>query len=75
MTTLGRVADWMTREPLAVTEETSLSRVMRLMRAEGIRHVLVMQGDRLAGIFSTRDVQRLLPSVAPCRRRSRSERS
>lgn len=60
MTTLGRVADWMTREPLAVTEETSLSRVMRLMRAEGIRHVLVMQGDRLAGIFSTRDVQRLL---------------
>lgn len=59
MTALGTVADWMTREPVAVPEEMPLSRVLGLMRAEEIRHVLVMQGERLAGIFSTRDTRRL----------------
>lgn len=60
MTTLGTVADWMTHEPVAVSEETPLSQVMGLMQALQIRHVLVMQGDRLSGIFSSRDTRRLL---------------
>jgi CBS domain-containing protein len=59
-TTLGTVADWMTHEPVTVPEEAPLSRVLRLMRDQEIRHVLVMQGERLAGIFSSRDVRRLL---------------
>ena len=60
MTALGTVADWMTREPVTVPEETPVDEVLRLMRAREIRHVLVMQGDRLAGIFSNRDVRRIL---------------
>jgi CBS domain-containing protein len=60
MTMLGTVGDWMTHPPIAVSEETPLSQVMRLMRAQEIRHVLVMQGERLAGIFSSRDARRLL---------------
>jgi CBS domain-containing protein len=59
-TMLGTVADWMTHEPVTVPEEAPLSRVLRLMRDREIRHVLVMQGERLAGIFSSRDVRRLL---------------
>ena len=62
---LGTVADWMTREPVAVSEEMPLAQVLALMRAREIRHVLVMQGDRLAGIFSTRDVRRLLDVTGP----------
>ena len=49
MTGLGTVADWMTHEPVAVAEETPVSRVLQLMGAQQIRHVLVMQGERLAG--------------------------
>ena len=64
MTGLGTVADWMTHEPVAVAEETPVSRVLQLMGAQQIRHVLVMQGERLAGIFSSRDVRRLFAGAA-----------
>lgn len=60
---LGTVADWMTRGPVAVSEDTPLDRVLGLMSSREIRHVLVMQGERLAGIFSNRDVRRMLDSV------------
>ncbi len=60
MNGLGTVGDWMTREPVSVPEETPLSQILRLMRAGEIRHVLVMQGDRLSGIFSSRDVHRVV---------------
>lgn len=62
---LGTVAEWMTREPVTVPEEMPLDQVLRLMRAREIRHVLVMQGDRLTGIFSNRDVRRMLGAGAP----------
>ena len=57
---LGTVADWMSRKPVAVPSETSVGEVLSLMRAREIRHVLVMQAGRLAGIFSNRDVRRVL---------------
>ncbi len=57
---LGRVRDWMSRNPVTVSSERSVEQVIRLMRARGIRHVLVMDGERLAGIVSNRDVLRLL---------------
>lgn len=60
MIALGTVADWMTHEPVAVSEETPLSQVMGLMQALQIRHVLIMQAERLSGIFSSRDTRRLL---------------
>ncbi len=62
---LGTVAEWMTREPVTVPEEMPLDQVLRLMRAREIRHVLVMQGDRLTGIFSNRDVRRMLGAGEP----------
>ncbi len=58
--TLGTVADWMSREPVTVAEETPVGEVLGLMRARQIRHVLVMEAGRLVGIFSNRDVRRIL---------------
>ena len=65
MNGLGTVAEWMTREPVTVSEEMPVDQVLRLMRARAIRHVLVMQGDRLTGIFSNRDVRRMLGAGEP----------
>lgn len=60
MTLLGAVGDWMTRDPVAVGEDAPVGQVLGLMRARDIRHVLVMQGSRLVGVFSSRDAHRLL---------------
>ena len=57
---VGKVSDWMSRDPLTVTPDASIGHVVRLMRARGIRHLLVMDGERLAGIVSNRDAHRLL---------------
>ena len=56
----GTVRDWMSREPVTVTSDSPIEHAIRLMRARGIRHLLVMDGERLAGIVSNRDVRRLL---------------
>ena len=57
---VGRVRDWMSRNPVAVSPELSVEQVIRLMRAHGIRHVLVMDDERLVGIVSNRDLRRLV---------------
>lgn len=54
---VGTVRDWMTRNPVCVPVDTQVASVVRLMRAEGIRHVLVMDGERLAGVVSQRDAR------------------
>jgi CBS domain-containing protein len=66
---IGTVGDWMTPNPTTVSPETPLSDVAHLMRAQGIRHVLVVEGEVLVGIASNRDVRgRTLehpPEVSP----------
>jgi acetoin utilization protein AcuB len=54
---LGLVRDWMTRQPLTVTPERPVGQVAGLMRTHAVRHVLVMDRDRLVGIVSNRDVR------------------
>jgi acetoin utilization protein AcuB len=55
----GTVSNWMTREPAMVTEESSLGAALARMRKDEIHHLLVMEGDRLSGIVSNRDVRKL----------------
>lgn len=56
----GTVRDWMTREPVSVPVDCPVSQALATMHALGVRHLLVMDGDRLTGIVSNRDVRRLV---------------
>jgi CBS domain-containing protein len=50
----------MTRGPAVVAEDCPVHVALGKMRAAEIRHLLVLEGDRLTGIVSNRDVRRLL---------------
>jgi CBS domain-containing protein len=62
---VGQVKDWMSRRPAMVPLQRTVGQVTALMRAQAIRHVLVMDGDRLAGIVSNRDVRALVLEGEP----------
>lgn len=61
----GTVRDWMTRGPETVPADCPIRTVLGRMRERGIRHLLVVDGDRLVGIVSNRDLRRLLTDDAP----------
>ena len=55
----GTVRNWMTREPITVPEDCPVGSALAQMQRREIRHLLVVDGDRLSGIVSNRDVSRL----------------
>lgn len=61
----GAVRDWMSRKPAAVQADSPIGAAVALMRGAEIRHVLVMEGDRLTGILSSRDLGRLAGDASP----------
>jgi acetoin utilization protein AcuB len=56
----GSVADWMSKPPIAVSEETPIRQAVAHMQRGEVRHLLVMDGPVLTGIVSSRDVRRLV---------------
>jgi len=58
----GRVEDIMTRDAVRVFENTPLAEVAALMALKGIKRVLVMGNDKVAGIISRADFLRALVS-------------
>jgi CBS domain-containing protein len=54
----ARVREWMTAEPMAVSESTTADEAARLMVENGFRHLPVVDGDRTLGVVSLRDVMR-----------------
>lgn len=52
----------MTRDPFAVTPETSLADALRLTREHRIRHLPVLRDGIVAGIVSDRDIRLAMPS-------------
>src|SRR5262249_15649159 len=52
-----KVRDWMSAEVITVTPKTGLSDAWELMRRRRIRHLLVMERQRLLGIISDRDIR------------------
>jgi CBS domain-containing protein len=54
----ARVREWMTAEPVAVSESTTADEAARLMVENGFRHLPVVDGDRTLGVVSLRDVMR-----------------
>jgi CBS domain-containing protein len=51
-----KVGDVMTTRPRAVTPQTPLSEVAEVMEAEDVGAVPVVEGDRLVGIVTDRDI-------------------
>lgn len=47
---------YMTREPYSVASTDTLARVRHLMLVHGIRHLPVIDGGRLVGVVTDRDV-------------------
>lgn len=59
-----KVRELMTREPVSVPADTPVVDARRTMLERRIRHVLVIDGGRLAGIVTDRDIRLSLPSPA-----------
>ena len=59
------VQDVMQTKLFTVTPETTLAEALRLTGQRGIRHLPVLDGDRLVGILSDRDLKRTMASSAP----------
>jgi CBS domain-containing protein len=52
------IAQWMTRNPMTVGPEASVERALEIMLAGHFRHLPVMEGERLVGVVSIRDLSR-----------------
>jgi CBS domain-containing protein len=52
------VSQWMTRNPVTVGPEASVEQALEIMLAGHFRHLPVMEGERLAGVVSIRDLSR-----------------
>jgi CBS domain-containing protein len=57
------VEDVMTRDVVTLTPEQTLRDAINLLRREHIRHLPVVEGQKLLGIVTDRDVKRATPSV------------
>ncbi len=58
-----RVGDYMTKEPFTVGEDANMKEAVELLRQHHIRHLPVVQGSRLIGIVTDRDIRKASPSV------------
>jgi CBS domain-containing protein len=54
----ARVREWMTADPVTMTESTRADEAAREMLERGFRHLPVVAGERTVGIISIRDVAR-----------------
>jgi acetoin utilization protein AcuB len=49
---------WMTSNPISVAPSAEVSEAFFTLRSEGIRHLLVKEGEKLVGIVTDRDLRR-----------------
>jgi CBS domain-containing protein len=55
----ARVSDWMTRHPETVDADDATDHAASLMIHGGFRHLPVVDGERVVGIISIRDLMRV----------------
>ncbi len=66
LTESARVRDWMTKSPETIEASDATDHAAALMIHGGFRHLPVMDGGRVAGIISIRDLMRVaLDDSAP----------
>jgi CBS domain-containing protein len=54
----ARVSDWMTADPVTAVPEMDADDAVEVMMSNGFRHLPVLDGARIAGIVSLRDIVR-----------------
>ena len=52
----ARIREWMTPDPVTMTEDASVEEAGEMMIERGFRHIPVVSGERAVGIVSIRDV-------------------
>jgi acetoin utilization protein AcuB len=63
-----KVSELMTRKLITVSPDDSIEKAVQLFRQRSVRHLLVLQGERLVGILSNRD---LMHAMEPLRAKQR----
>jgi acetoin utilization protein AcuB len=58
------VKDWMSKDPITITDETSMMKAIHLMKQNRFRRLPVLHNGRLVGIVSDRDLKEASPSKA-----------
>ncbi|EYB67907.1 signal transduction protein [Deinococcus phoenicis] len=58
------VSDWMTKDPITVTPDTPVMDALRILKERGFRRLPVMEGGRLIGITTRKDLKDAMPSKA-----------
>ncbi|GAA5531860.1 CBS domain-containing protein [Deinococcus aluminii] len=58
------VSDWMTPDPITVTPDTPVMDALKILKERGFRRLPVMEGDRLVGITTRKDLKDAMPSKA-----------
>jgi acetoin utilization protein AcuB len=58
------VKDWMSKDPITITDDTSMMKAIHLMKQNRFRRLPVLQEGRLVGIVSDRDLKEASPSKA-----------
>jgi acetoin utilization protein AcuB len=59
-----KVKDVMTTAPVTITPDTPISEARHLMQKHAIRHLPVLEDERLVGMLSDRDLRTVAPSPA-----------
>jgi len=58
------VKEYMKRDPVTVQKDDSFRHALKLIRKEGIKHLPVLEGKKLVGIVTDRDLRQAAPSPA-----------
>lgn len=56
------VSDWMTKRVFTVSPEDSLTEAVSLIKEKRIKHLPVVEGERVVGVLSDRDIKEYTPS-------------
>lgn len=58
------VKDWMTKNPVTITDDTSMMKAIHLMKQHRFRRLPVMHDGELVGVVTDRDLKEASPSKA-----------
>jgi acetoin utilization protein AcuB len=58
------VKDWMTHDPVTITDETSMMKAIHLMKQNRFRRLPVLHENQIVGIITDRDLKEASPSKA-----------